>query len=587
MAGSANTIVEHGVDFCVVGGGMAGLTAALAAARHGASVVLMHDRPVPGGNASGECRIPICGADVQGRNPHMRETGILEEIRLDNLRRNPNRSFPVWDALLYEKARFQPNLTLLLNCSCRGADVRDSRIVSVSGWQMTTYTHHVVRAKIFADCSGDGILAPLTGALHRTGREARPEYDEPIAPETADSHTMGLTCLFQAREYSSPQQFTPPAWAERFEHCDELPYGAGCHADWWQMGYWWIELGGDRDSIHETEELRDELLRISIGVWDHLKNRCAYRDRTANWALDWLQFLPAKRESRRYVGDHVLAQGDIEAGGPFADTVAYGGWPMDEHHPSGFNAARLGIPAVMYHPTPSPYGIPYRSLYSRNIDNLMFAGRVASCTHVAMSSARVMGTGCSMGQAVGTAAAIAVRLGLTPREAGAQIDLLQQTLLRDDAYLPGVRMRMSETCVYAIISSSQGDPRPVRDGVNRQVGANRHCWMAEPGDHVLYRLHKTMYVEQATLIFDSALDQNIQMNYHQAGQQLTSIPPTMARAFRVDGHVNGGWVPLHTVRDNHQRLVRLPVQRNVEAVRFTLDETWGAPCAGIYCFDAG
>jgi hypothetical protein len=217
----------------------------------------------------------------------------------------------------------------------------------------------------------------------------------------------------------------------------------------------------------------------------------------------------------------------------------------------------------------------------------MFAGRAASCTHVAMSSTRVMGTGCSMGQAVGTAAAIAVRLGLTPREAGAQIDLLQQTLLRDDAYIPGVRMRMSETCAYAIISSSQGDPRPVRDGVNRQVGDNRHCWMAAPGDHVLYRLHKTMYVEQAMLVLDSALDQNIQMNYHQADQQLSSVPSVMARAFRIDGHVNGGWVPLHEVRDNHQRLLSLPIRRDVEAVRFTLDKTWGAPRSAIYCFDVG
>jgi hypothetical protein len=148
-------------------------------------------------------------------------------------------------------------------------------------------------------------------------------------------------------------------------------------------------------------------------------------------------------------------------------------------------------------------------------------------------------------------------------------------------------MRMHETSVYAIISSNQGDPRPVRDGVNRQVGDNSHCWVARPGDHVLYRLHKTMYVDEVLLVLDSALDQNIQMSYHQSDMQLTSVPGTMARAFRLDAHVGGGWHPLHAVRDNHQRLVRLPIKSQVEAVRFTLDETWGAECSRIYCFEVG
>lgn len=587
MGQNANAVVEHDVDLCVIGGGMAGLAAAIAAARHGARVVLMQDRPVLGGNASSECRVHICGADVHCRNLHMRETGIIEEIRLDNVRRNPNRNFSVWDALLYEKARFQPNLELLLNCSCRDAEASGNHIVSVTGWQITTYTEHVVRAKIFADCSGDGILAPLVGAHHRVGREARAEFNESIAPEVADSRTMGMTCLFQSREYPTPQPFTPPAWIERFERCEELPYGASHHANWWQMGYWWVELGGENDSIYDTEKLRDELLGITLGVWDHVKNHCVGKERAANWALEWIQFLPAKRESRRYVGDYMLNQNDIETGGQFDDIVAYGGWPMDDHHPAGMRAVRLGAPATVFHAAPSPYGIPYRSLYSCNIDNLMFAGRVASCTHAAMSSTRVMGTCSSMGQAVGTAAAIAVELGLTPRDVGAHIDRLQQTLIRDDAYIPGVRMRVHETSVYAIISSNQGDSRPVRDGVNRQVGDDPHCWVARPGDHVLYRLHKTMHVEEILLVLDSALDQNLQMSYHQGDMQLTSVPATMARSFRLDAHIGGGWHPLHVVKDNHQRLVRLPIKRQVEAVRFTLDETWGAESSRIYCFEVG
>ncbi|MFN2167471.1 MAG: FAD-dependent oxidoreductase, partial [Anaerolineae bacterium] len=466
----------HTVDFCVVGGGMSGIVAALAAARHGTKVALMHDRPVLGGNASSECRVHICGADRHNGIKHMRETGILEELRLENLYRNPNKNFSVWDTVLYEAVRFEPNITLLLNCSCSEAEMDGTRIVSVTGWQLTTQTYHTVRARIFADCSGDGILAPLTGAECRMGREARAEYNETIAPEEADQCTMGMTCLFQAREYDSPQPFEPPAWANRYESCDEIPYGRGGHKHF-QMGYWWIELGGKYDAIHDTERLRDELLEITYGVWDHIKNRCDdTRDAARNWALEWIQFLPAKRESRRYVGDHVLNQNDVEAEGRFDDLVAYGGWSMDDHHPAGFRAVHLEKKATIFHHAPSPYGIPYRALYSKNIDNLMFAGRCASCTHAAMSSTRVMGTCVSMGQAVGTAAAMAAEKGITPREVGGQMGELQQALLYDDCYLPWVAQQLPALTTGAALTASQGDPEPVRDGINRQVGDDPHCW---------------------------------------------------------------------------------------------------------------
>jgi len=251
--------IKHVVDFCVVGGGMPGLTAALSAARHGAKVLLMHDRPVLGGNASSECRIHICGADIHNMNKNMRETGILEEIRLENLYRNPNKNFSIWDTILYEKARFEKNLTLLLNCTCLNAEMVGNSISSVTGWQLTTQTYHTVHARIFADCSGDSILAPLTGALSRMGREARHEYQESIAPEATDERTMGMTCLFQAREYKTSQPFESPGWAYRYDSCDNLPYREDGHR-WWQMGYWWIELGGEVHSIHDSEAMRDEFL---------------------------------------------------------------------------------------------------------------------------------------------------------------------------------------------------------------------------------------------------------------------------------------------------------------------------------------
>ncbi|MHB1357746.1 MAG: FAD-dependent oxidoreductase, partial [Anaerolineae bacterium] len=214
--------VTYETDICVIGGGLAGLCAALAAARHGAQVILMHDRPMLGGNSSSEIRMHICGADRRNAFPNLRETGILEELRLENLYCNPQRSYSVWDTVLYAKAMAEPNLRILLNCSCLQAEMSDSHIQSVTGWQLTSQTHHIVHAAIFIDCTGDAILAPLTGADFRMGREARGEFGESLAPCVADEHTMGMTCMFQARRHEIPMPFTPLTWAYTYMNCDEL-----------------------------------------------------------------------------------------------------------------------------------------------------------------------------------------------------------------------------------------------------------------------------------------------------------------------------------------------------------------------------
>ena len=278
--------LTHKVDFCVVGGGLSGMCAAIAAARHGCTVALMQDRPVLGGNASSEIRMWICGA----RGANNRETGLIEEIALENRYRNPLQNYSLWDSVLYEKARFEPNLTLLLNCSCNRLEMdkpirreKDGpRIQSVTGWQLTAETWHTVEASLFADCSGDSILAPLSGAEVRMGREARAEHDEEIEPEAADAKTMGMSLLIQARETDRPQAFVPPTWAYTYASDDDLPHRGH---DLLATNYWWIEVGGEQHSIHDTEELRDELLKIALGVWDHLKNQGDHG--AENWVLDW------------------------------------------------------------------------------------------------------------------------------------------------------------------------------------------------------------------------------------------------------------------------------------------------------------
>ncbi len=389
--------VEYKTDLCIIGGGMAGLCCGIAAARHGIRVVLIHDRPVLGGNASSEIRMWICGSHGKDN----RETGIIEEIMLENFYQNTALKFPIWDSVLYEKAIAEENLTLLLNSSCLDCTMNGSSIESVKAWQSNAETFHIVRARYFADCSGDSVLSTLSGAKYMYGREAKSDFGETIPPDKADKKTMGMSCLFQIRETDHPVRFTPPKWAYKYESDADLPFKDHDRDN----NFWWIEVGGEWDCIHDTDRCRDELLKICYGVWDHMKN---YGDHgVENWELEWIGFLPGKRESRRYVGKYIVTQNDVESGGRFEDAVAYGGWSMDDHFPQGFYY-KDGHPTI-YHPAPAPWGLPLRCMISENIENLCFAGRNISVTHAALSSSRVMATCAVLGQALGTAVSYAVR----------------------------------------------------------------------------------------------------------------------------------------------------------------------------------
>jgi hypothetical protein len=463
-----------------------------------------------------------------------------------------------------------------------------NRILSVTGWQLTTETWHTIEADLFADCSGDGILAPLSGAEFRIGREAGSEYGESIAPETADRKTMGLTCLIQAREYDRPMPFIPPDWAYKFTNPGEL---RGRNASIRKTNFWWMEVGGEHDSIHDTERLREDLLKIAFGVWDYIKN---YSDQDVeNWALDWMGFLPGKRESRRYVGDHVMTQNDIEAEGRFHDLVAYGGWTMDDHFPAGFYHPEAG---TIFHPAPSPFGICYRSLYSRNIENLFCAGRCHSASHAAMSATRVMGTTSVMGQAVGTAAAIAARDVLTPRGVVEErLAELQNTLMEDDCYLPWHTRAIPEISRRAELSASNGDPEPLRNGVDRPVDDTDNGWYGATGTTVEMTFETSVPLREARLVFDSDLNRvdtsrghtaRNMRHYYALDADLWHVPETLVKAFRIDTQTaDGSWETAAEVSNNYQRLVRVPLEVETRAVRFVPLETWGAERAHVFSFD--
>jgi hypothetical protein len=573
--------ITHEVEFCVVGGGLAGLCAAIAAARNGVKVALVHDRPVLGGNASSEIRMWICGASIQGFG---RETGIIEEFLLENRWRNPMKNLSLWDTVLYEKVRFEPNITLVLNASCCDAVMDGNRIKSIKAWQTTTQTWHQVNAAIYADCSGDSILAPLSGAEFRMGTEASSEFAEDIAPEKANTNTMGLSCLMQLRQTDSPKKFVPPTWAYKYETEQSLAHRAHAVDD--GQNFWWLEIGGTENTITQTEAIRDELLKIALGVWDHMKNYCTQAKDLENWELDWLGFLPGKRESRRYVGDHILTQNDVRSGGGFADVIAFGGWTMDNHHPEGFYYK--GEPTI-FHTAPQCYGIPYRCVYSRNIDNLFFAGRNISASHVAMSSSRVMATCALLGQSVGTAATIVSAKKITPRQVGQQyIGLLQKMLMDADCYLPNLKREISELTKSAILTSSSGNAEALRNGIDRTLASEINAWQATAGDWVEFNFPHAVRIGKIRFVFDSKLDSRY-LNIHslyQLNRQEESTPDTLVRDYSIAVKLCGGsWKNVKQIRNNYQRLTFLDINQTVEAVKFTIHATHGKPVVNIYSVD--
>jgi len=580
-------LVDLECDVLVAGGGLAGVCAAVAAARHGARVVLVQDRSRLGGNSSSEVKMHVVGANSHKSRPGWRDSGLIEEFRLDDAVNNPQRSFEMWDVLLYDKVVSEPNITLLLETAVYSAEMKGDRIERVMARCDKSEHLYRIQAKYFCDCTGDSRLGIEAGADYRVGREARSEFNEPLAPEKADADTLGSSILFTSRLYHRPMPFKAPAWARKVTK-EQLRHR---EIDSWEYGYWWIEWGGDLNTIADNERSRFELLSIVLGVWDYIKNSGEFGG-VSNWAMEWIGMMPGKRGSRRLLGDHILTQHDL-MNGNFEDAVAIGGWPLDDHPPAGFDRPELK-PNVAIR-IPEVYNIPLRSMYSRNVSNLFMAGRNLSATHVAFTSARVMATCSVIGQAVGTAAAHCVEMGVTPRQLTKEPKhrtRLQQALIRDDQTIRGVRGHDPLDLAKSARITASGEIAPTRaalvtDGRVRDIPDKEgdpveyHHWAAALPAWIELEWDQPQRIREVQITFDTGFKRELMLTAQDsANVNIVRAPqPETVR----DYHVMAGERVLATVTNNHQRVNRVRLEpAETKSLRIAISATNGIEQAHVF-----
>eukprot|EP00052_Salpingoeca_macrocollata_P024171 m.215299 g.215299 ORF g.215299 m.215299 type:complete len:887 (+) comp22203_c0_seq2:3558-6218(+) len=568
-------------DVVVVGGGSAGTSAAIAAARNNAKTVLIHDRPVLGGNSGSEIKLSMvgaCGPRSKDNEPFVvecRESGIVEEYTLDNAASNPHRVAELFSLELYNKIRAEPNIQLLLNTYMVSADVVDGRIVAVHAENQRAQQGYKIIAKQFIDSSGDGRLGAEAGAEFLMGREGPAKYNESLA-EGPDNETEGSSLAFVSFDAGSPQPYTPPPWARKF-NASEFKYRS---VHFFQYGYWWNEVSWPFNTIRDDNTIRDTLYENLFGIWDYIKNSGDIAD-SQNWALQWFGSVPCKREGRRFVGQYVSTQNDImrkykeeppQLPTLYWDRVAYAGWNFDLHNPKGmFDPSQPPYSAYM---PPYMFSTPLRSLISKDVSNLLFAGRLASFSHVVFGSQRVMKTGATMGQAAGTAAAAAVHFGIDAAsltdESKSYVWSIQQQLLRDDAYVIGVlnedprdhapRARISASSEYHDATKSiNGSAWNVISGQTRAVvtdlktataggvgvgqgvpGVNR--WISDLNGLPAYlqlQWDTPIEIAQVQLIFDTGLHRKLSFSVREGGVGIWGPQPETVANYTLEYSADG------------------------------------------------
>ncbi len=387
-------------DVVVVGGGIAGCAAAIAAAEQGMQVALVHDRPVPGGNASSEIRVHTEGI-----------TGPADRIlRMINTGHWPNGDPEAGqdDIKRLRNLRKYKNLHLFLNWRAFDANTSGDSITSVDARHTSTGERLRFRAPYYIDCTGDGWIGYWAGAEYMYGREASSQYGERLerygdlwSPEKADNRVMGSSVLWRTKEKRREVSFPEVPWALEVAKA----YSA-THGTWrWEFS---------RDDVHQisdAEEIRDHMFKAIYGSFYNARQMPG----NEKLALEWVSYLVGKRESRRLVGDYIFTFRDVRELRKFPDAVAIGVRPVDVHYQQCLvDSTRPDFLSEALYYRVDHYTIPYRSLFSKNICNLFMAGRCFSCSHVGLGGPRVMNTTGQMGVAVGFAASLCRKYHVNP-----------------------------------------------------------------------------------------------------------------------------------------------------------------------------
>ena len=610
-AGEPEGIADGGAyDVVVVGGGPAGVPAAIAAARHGAAVALIQDRPVLGGNISSELGVLLNGSSC---HPGYREGGLIEEAVLAKAYESRGRDLS-FSRVFARLTADEANLRTVLGARVLAVEKDGDAIAAVVARNPLTGVRTRYRARLFVDATGDGWVGYFAGAAYMFGREGVSTYGEAYAPDEPDVLTMS-GCLLggyglpRFREKASAAPFATPAWAW------PLPEGFYRKPDGIRFK-WWLEHPGDLDDCRDPELARDSLLRIFFAYWGWLRNDCpdvAARRLAGRHELVSLPYMNGRREGMRLKGDYVFTEKDALAPVPQPDVVGHTGWPLDTHDPLGVNNPtgngtwRKTCPRMA-----RPVGIPYRCLYSTNVPNLFMAGRNVSCSHVGLGTLRVAATCAVMGQAVGTAAAGCVRTGLSPRAYGrAHVAELQRALMRDDQFIPGLRFddpanRLNGATAAATSVCGDGTAEKALDGFARTLPAAcgpdgalswlddsgygldtvlpkepSHAWVSDPDaalpQAIIVTLASPVRMEEVRVTFDSDFYIHPIWVHHR-------MPKTLAKDYTVEVSEDGRrWRVVADVRDNCRRLAvhRFPPLR-VACVRVTVTATYGDPSARIF-----
>ncbi|MDF7825172.1 FAD-dependent oxidoreductase [Pontiellaceae bacterium B12227] len=588
----ADEVTVGDYDVVVVGAGAAGINAAIASARAGAKTVLIQNRPMIGGNNSPEMGVPILGpADCGKKNA--REGGLNEEIG----RLRAYNFMLKWSQGAEVVAANEKNLTIVLNTHVYDVErTNGNRITAVRAFdtidgRLTKYT-----GRQFIDCTGDAWLGYYAGAELMRGREPKWVFNESNAPDDGDILTMSgslfhaHTLGYNSTDIGKPSPFDAPTWAWDLSENTEVLEARKRVENTYKSGTWWHENRNEVDDLWNPEAARDGLIRVSISYWNWAKNVSPmFKEKSANRKLLPLPLTNAKRETCRLVGDVIVTQDDVLKARPWKDRVGYGGWGLDIHHPEAIFSKEGPFDFNTHAPL---HSLPFRMLYSKNVPNLMMAGRNVSCSHVALGTMRVQATTAQMGQAVGTAAAMCVEKDTDPRGIYQNhIYALQQQLIKNDMWLLEMRNEdPNDLALMASVSASSEksalfSAQHVINGVTRVIDDEMNMWASDPEQALPQWLEldfgSKKKVNSVYLTIDTDVNDAKRATWEWKDSE--RMPPEAVRDYQVQVLKGKKWITVADVKDNYQRR-RIHRFQTLETshVRILITASNGDPSARIY-----